>query len=67
MPAINGKQYIDRIDALSANIWYNGRKVTGKLSEHPAFKGVMHETARLFDLQTATDWCERSCFHTDRK
>jgi len=55
VPAINGKQYIDRIDALSANIWYNGRKVTGKLSEHPAFKGVMHETARLFDLQTAPE------------
>lgn len=51
MPAINGKQYIDRIDRLNANIWYKGEKVNGKLSLHPAFKGVIATQAKLFDLQ----------------
>ncbi|MFJ3386546.1 MULTISPECIES: 4-hydroxyphenylacetate 3-monooxygenase, oxygenase component [unclassified Lysinibacillus] len=51
MPVITGKQYIDRIDALQTYISIDGKVVTGKVSEHPAFKGVMQSQARLFDLQ----------------
>lgn len=51
MPAITGQQYIDRIDALQTYISIDGEIVTGKVSEHPAFKGVMQSQARLFDLQ----------------
>ena len=51
MPAITGQQYIDRIDALKTYISLDGEVVTGKVSEHPAFKGVMQSQARLFDLQ----------------
>ncbi|WP_391206581.1 4-hydroxyphenylacetate 3-monooxygenase, oxygenase component [Psychrobacillus sp. L4] len=51
MPAITGKQYIDRIDQMQTNIWIDGRRVTGKISEHPAFKGVMKSQAALYDLQ----------------
>jgi len=51
MPVITGQQYIDRIDALQAYISIDGKVVTGKVSEHPAFKGVMKSQARLFDLQ----------------
>jgi len=51
MPAITGQQYIERIDALQTYISIDGEVVTGKVSEHPAFKGVMQSQARLFDLQ----------------
>ncbi|MFC9539284.1 4-hydroxyphenylacetate 3-monooxygenase, oxygenase component [Lysinibacillus sp. NPDC056959] len=51
MPVITGQQYIDRIDALQTYISIDGKVVTGKVSEHPAFKGVMKSQARLFDLQ----------------
>ena len=51
MPAITGKQYIDRIDQLNSEIWVDGKRVTGKISEHPAFKGVMKSQAALFDMQ----------------
>ncbi|KOS67928.1 4-hydroxyphenylacetate 3-monooxygenase [Lysinibacillus contaminans] len=51
MPAITGQQYIDRIDALKTYISLDGEVVTGKVSEHPAFKGVMQSQAKLFDLQ----------------
>lgn len=51
MPAIDGKTYIARIDGLNADVWYNGEKVTGKLSEHPAFKGIIKTQAELYDLQ----------------
>lgn len=51
MPAITGNEYIDRIDQLKTNIWVDGKRVTGKISEHPAFKGVMKSQAALYGLQ----------------
>ncbi|WP_285769245.1 4-hydroxyphenylacetate 3-monooxygenase, oxygenase component [Peribacillus sp. SI8-4] len=51
MPAINGKQYIDRIDRLKTAVWMDGDPVTGKISEHPAFKGVMKSQGQLYDFQ----------------
>ncbi|WP_042356190.1 4-hydroxyphenylacetate 3-monooxygenase, oxygenase component [Bacillus rubiinfantis] len=51
MGAINGTQFIERINRLNANIWLNGRKLAGRISEHPAFKGILQSKAELYDLQ----------------
>ncbi|MFJ8065371.1 4-hydroxyphenylacetate 3-monooxygenase, oxygenase component [Psychrobacillus sp. NPDC096426] len=51
MSVITGKQYIERIDKLKTEVWVNGERVTGNISEHPAFKGVMKSQATLYDLQ----------------
>lgn len=51
MPAISGLEYIDRINKLHTNVWIDGKQVTGNISEHPAFKGIMQSQASLFDLQ----------------
>ncbi|KAA0550367.1 4-hydroxyphenylacetate 3-monooxygenase, oxygenase component [Bacillus sp. BGMRC 2118] len=51
MPAISGREYIDRIDSLDSNVWVDGEKVIGKISNHYAFKGVMKSQAQLYDLQ----------------
>ncbi|WP_404454756.1 4-hydroxyphenylacetate 3-monooxygenase, oxygenase component [Virgibacillus necropolis] len=51
MPAITGNDYIKRIDQLNTNIWVDGKPVPGKISEHPAFKGVIKSQAALYDLQ----------------
>ncbi|WP_050181031.1 4-hydroxyphenylacetate 3-monooxygenase, oxygenase component [Domibacillus robiginosus] len=51
MPAITGKRYIERIDRLKTNVWVDGVPIMGKISEHPAFKGVMKSQAALYDLQ----------------
>lgn len=51
MPVRTGSQYIEQIDQLKANIWVDGEQVTGNISEHPAFRGVMKSQARLYDLQ----------------
>ena len=32
-------------------MWINGKQVTGNISEHDAFKGVMKSQAELYDLQ----------------
>ncbi len=51
MGAINGKKLIDRLDELGSEIWFDGEKVTGKISEHPAFKGILETKASLYNLQ----------------
>lgn len=55
MPAKTGKQYIERVDSAKANVWIDGKQVTGKISEHPAFRGVMKTQAELYDLQHQPD------------
>lgn len=55
MPAKTGKQYMERVDQAKSNIWINGKRVTGKISEHPAFKGVMKSQAALYDMQFEKD------------
>ncbi|WLV25211.1 4-hydroxyphenylacetate 3-monooxygenase, oxygenase component [Aciduricibacillus chroicocephali] len=51
MGSINGKKYIERLDKLKTEIWYDGQKITGKISEHPAFKGLLQTKAHLYDMQ----------------
>lgn len=62
MPCIDGKTYIDRINQLKANVWINGQKVTGKISEHPSFKGIIQSQARLYDAQYEADTKEATTF-----
>jgi 4-hydroxyphenylacetate 3-monooxygenase len=51
MGAITGKEFINRMDQLNSDIWIDGKQVEGKISEHPAFKGVLQSKASLYDLQ----------------
>lgn len=51
MPVITGRQYIERIDKLKSNVWIDGERVIGNISEHPSFKGIIHSQAALYDLQ----------------
>lgn len=51
MGAINGESYINRLNALNNEIWLDGEKVEGLLSEHPVFKGLIQTKASLYDLQ----------------
>jgi len=51
MPAKTGKEYIDRVNQAQANVWIDGKQVKGKVSEHPAFKGVMKTQGELYDMQ----------------
>ncbi|MFE8702515.1 4-hydroxyphenylacetate 3-monooxygenase, oxygenase component [Cytobacillus sp. FJAT-54145] len=51
MPAISGREYLERVDRLNSNIWLDGKKVEGKLSEHNAFSGVLKSQSRLYDFQ----------------
>lgn len=51
MGIISGKEYIDRLNKLESEIWFDGEKIKGRISEHFAFKGVLKTKASLYDLQ----------------
>lgn len=51
MGTISGKDFIDRLNKLENEIWYDGEKIKGKISEHPAFEGIVKTKASLYDLQ----------------
>jgi 4-hydroxyphenylacetate 3-monooxygenase len=51
MGIINGAAFIERLNKLENEIWFDGGKITGKISEHPAFKGIIESKASLYDLQ----------------
>lgn len=46
-----GEKYIEDINNLHADIWFNGKRIDKDISEHPAFRGVMRTQAKLYDLQ----------------
>jgi 4-hydroxyphenylacetate 3-monooxygenase len=50
--AINGGTFINRLNRMDTEIWFNGKKIKEKISEHPAFKGIIETKAALYDLQT---------------
>lgn len=52
---ITGNEYLKRIDALNNEVWIHGERVKGKITEHPAFKGVLQSKAALYDLQHDPD------------
>ncbi|WP_163537426.1 4-hydroxyphenylacetate 3-monooxygenase, oxygenase component [Gracilibacillus sp. YIM 98692] len=54
MPAITGKEYMDRLKNREIDLWHNGEKVKDIL-EHPAFKGVIKSQASLYDRQHDED------------
>ncbi len=55
MPAVSGKEYINRIDQLKTEIWLDGSRLTGGISRHPAFKGAISSQAELYDHQLKSE------------
>lgn len=50
MGAKNGKQYIERLQTASNNIYLHGERVQD-VTTHPSLKGVVKSMANLYDLQ----------------
>ncbi|MGM9948828.1 MAG: 4-hydroxyphenylacetate 3-monooxygenase, oxygenase component [Lysinibacillus sp.] len=62
MGAIRGRDFIDRLDRLNNEVWFDGERIEGKISEHPAFKGIIQTKAALYDLQHHPDIKEEMTF-----
>ena len=51
MGAVDGRQFLQRVDSTRREVWYGDEKVTGSVSEHHAFRGVTRSIAALYDMQ----------------
>jgi 4-hydroxyphenylacetate 3-monooxygenase len=55
MSIINGKEFIERLNKMKNEIWFDGVNIKGAISDHPAFKGILKSKASLYDLQNSQD------------
>ncbi|MFF1635507.1 4-hydroxyphenylacetate 3-monooxygenase, oxygenase component [Leifsonia sp. NPDC058248] len=46
-----GQQYLDKLNAMRPHLTIDGEVVSENVTEHPAFRGVAHTYAKLFDMQ----------------
>ena len=51
MGAKSGREFLERLDGTKREVWYGGERVSGRVSEHRAFRGVAQSLAQLFDMQ----------------
>jgi 4-hydroxyphenylacetate 3-monooxygenase len=55
MGAIDGREFLRRLDSTHRELWYGNEKITGSVSSHPAFRGVAGSIADLYDMQLSAD------------
>src|SRR6476660_7422490 len=46
-----GRQYLDKLNAMTPHVVIDGEVVSEKIAEHPAFRNVARSYGRLFDMQ----------------
>lgn len=46
-----GEQYVARIRESRPDVWLKGERIGGRLTEHPAFQGLVRTQAALYDMQ----------------
>ncbi|WHY94578.1 4-hydroxyphenylacetate 3-monooxygenase, oxygenase component [Neobacillus cucumis] len=67
MGIIDGNTFIQRLNGLKNEIWFDGVKIKGNISEHPAFKGIVAAKASLYDLQTHPSLKDEMTFYLPEK
>lgn len=46
-----GDQYLHDLDASPRDVWIDGERVDGPITEHPAFRNITRSVAALYDMQ----------------
>ena len=64
MGAASGQQFLQRLDSTPREVWYGNNRLTGDVSEHPAFRGVAKSLAALYDMQLRPDLVEMMTYRS---
>lgn len=64
---LNGEDFIHRLDGMKNEIYYDGELIKNKISEHPAFRGVMKTKASLYNLQHNKELENEMIFYSPEK
>lgn len=62
MGAINGRDFLKKINSLNNEIWLDGMRVKGPLSDNSAFKGILHTKATLYDAQVSQELIQKMTY-----
>ena len=46
-----GRQYLDKLNGMTPEIYVNGEKITSGVADHPLFRNNARTYAHLFDMQ----------------
>ena len=46
-----GRQYLDKLNGMTPEIYINGEKITASVADHPLFRNLTRTYAHLFDMQ----------------
>ena len=46
-----GQQYMDKLNAMTPELYVNGEKITSHVADHPLFRNLARTYAHLFDMQ----------------
>ncbi|RUT28176.1 4-hydroxyphenylacetate 3-monooxygenase, oxygenase component [Paenibacillus zeisoli] len=57
-----GKQYLENLNRLSPEVWLNGARIKGKLSDHIAFCGLIQSQASLYDMQSEEQYRDKMTY-----
>lgn len=57
-----GSQYIQQIDHSEPEVWFHGEKLSGRLSNHRAFRGLMVTQASMYDMQHEMEYKNRMTY-----
>ena len=57
---MTGSRYLESLND-GREVWLDGQRVQD-VTKHPAFTGVVHELARIYDLQHSDDYRDRMTF-----
>lgn len=67
MGIANGKKFIERLNRMENEVWFNGEKIKGNISEHFAFKGILKTKASLYDLQSEPELKNKMTFFSPQQ
>lgn len=62
MPIKSGQQYIESINRLNPNVVFRGAQVTGNISDHEAFRGLILSQASLYDIQGQAEYLDKMTY-----
>lgn len=47
----NGEQYLEDLNRQPRDLWIDGQRVEGHVTDHPAFRNIAQSVAHLYDMQ----------------
>ena len=63
--ALTGERYIESLRD-GREVWLDGKRVDD-VTTHPAFSGMVHEMARIYDLQYTDEYIEQMTYPSRRR